>query len=126
MVLSTPAGAAGRNTRPQSLNRLSDHPLNFEKDQVPNLRRLDLRLAVRRGMELLRDPPAALLLGGTLGLLVKRRFALASLCAAGLILERAMTRPGRARRRDGGIAFERAVLKAQRGDYGSLEVIPFR
>lgn len=119
------------------LSRNSDQPLNFDVDQqsnlTPQLRQLNLKLGLETALEVVSDPPATLLLGGTVALLLNRRFALASLCAAGFLLRQTMTRrptSPRWHRLTAGerkeIEFERSVLKAQRGDYGNLEVIAFK
>ncbi|ACH40861.1 hypothetical protein Gbem_3869 [Citrifermentans bemidjiense Bem] len=119
------------------LSRNSDEPLNYAVDQqsnlTPQLRRMNLKLGLETALGVVSDPPATLLLGGAVALLLKRRFALASLCAAGFLLRQTITkRPtvprwrlltARERRE---IEFERSVLKAQRGDYGNLEVIAFK
>lgn len=119
------------------LSRISDEPLNYaverQSNLTPQLRQLNLKLGLETALELVSDPPATLLLGGTVALLLKRRFALASLCAAGFLLRQTIAkRPARPRwrlltaRQRKEIEFERSVLKAQRGDYGNLEVIAFR
>ncbi|BCG49011.1 hypothetical protein GEOBRER4_n3907 [Citrifermentans bremense] len=119
------------------LSRNSDHPLNYAVDQRsslnPQLRQLNLKLGLETALEVVYDPPATLLLGGTVALLLKRRFALASLCAAGFLLRHTMAKRPQAPkwrllkdRERKEIEFERSVLKAQRGDYGNLEVIAFK
>lgn len=139
MPLSSPYrdAATAAASHGLKLKEMADRPLNHDKDQVsnidPQLRRLDLKLARRSAAEFLSDPPAALLLGSAVGLLLNRKFALASLCAAGFVLRQAANRrthpsgrqPQGKREREE-IEFERRVLKAQRGDYGRLEMIPFK
>lgn len=119
------------------LSRNSDEPLNYAADRqsnlTPQLRQLNLKLGLETALEVVSDPPATLLLGGAVAMLLKRRFALASLCAAGFLLRQTMAKrppapkwrlftPGERKE----IEFERSVLKAQRGDYGNLEVIAFK
>jgi hypothetical protein len=119
------------------LFRISDERLNYSVDRqsnlTPQLRQLNLKLGLETALQVVSDPPATLLLGGAVALLVKRRFALASLCAAGFLLRQTITkRPAGPRwrlltaRQRKEIEFERSVLKAQRGDYGNLEVIAFK
>lgn len=119
------------------LARLTDLPLNYREDQRanlnPQLRQLNLRLGLRSALDFLLNPPAALLVGGAVGLLYKRRYGLASLLVVGLTLQRLLAQTGgsakdrereaRARR---GMEFERRTLKAQRGDYGKLDLIAFK
>ncbi|QXE86327.1 hypothetical protein KP003_18525 [Geomonas nitrogeniifigens] len=120
-----------------NLERLADLPLNYREDQRGNLdpqvRELNLKLGLQSALDLLRDPRAALLAGGALALFYKRKYALASLLVGGMVLQRALSRAGAAgggereaarKRRE--IEFERRALKAQRGDYGKLEVIAFK
>ncbi|QWV93133.1 hypothetical protein KP004_18505 [Geomonas oryzisoli] len=116
-----------------NLARLADLPLNFREDQRGNLdpqvRELNLKLGLQSALELLRDPKAALLMGGALALLYKRKYALASLLVGGMVLQRALSHAGEegeAARKRRETEFERRALKAQRGDYGKLEVIAFK
>lgn len=120
-----------------NLARLADLPLNFRQDQRanlnPQLRQLNLKLGLQSALKMLLDPPAALLLVGAAGLLYKRRYGFASLLLGGLVLQQTRSRfaaqadvqESEARKRRE-IEFERRALKAQRGDYGQLEVIAFR
>jgi hypothetical protein len=120
-----------------NLARLADLPLNFRQDQRanldPQLRQLNLKLGLQSAVKMLLDPPASLLLMGAAGLLYKRRYGLAGLLLGGLVLQQARkraavpadVRESEARKRKE-IEFERRALKAQRGDYGPLEVIAFR
>ncbi|MBJ6801314.1 hypothetical protein [Geomonas propionica] len=118
-----------------NLARLADLPLNYRRDQRSNLdpqvRQLNLKLGLQSALDLFSDPRAALLVGGALGLIYKRRYGLASLLVGGLVLRRVLSRTGAGERDD--VArqrrekeFERRALKAQRGDYGHLEVIAFK
>ncbi|QXE90235.1 hypothetical protein KP001_17725 [Geomonas subterranea] len=114
---------------------LEDLPLNYREDQRGNLdpqvRELNLKLGLQSALEFLLAPPAALLIGGALGLIYKRRYALASLVVGGMVLRQTLSRGTAAeeeevtcKRKE--IEFERRALKAQRGDYGRLEVIAFK
>ncbi|MBJ6751815.1 hypothetical protein [Geomonas anaerohicana] len=118
-----------------NLAQLADLPLNYRENQRGNLdpqvRQLNLKLGLQSALELLRDPRAALLVGGALGLIYKRRYALASLLVGGLVLQRALANaagrePAEVARQRREREFERRALKAQRGDYGHLEVIAFK
>lgn len=121
----------------EKLTEWAERPLNFSEDQRenldPQLRRLNMNLGARALLDFLLNPPAYLLLAGAVGLLARRRFALASLLAGGFVLQQALSRVGATdaqesleekRRRE--IAFERRAVKAQRGDYGRLDVIAFK
>ncbi|WP_224983797.1 hypothetical protein [Geomonas agri] len=117
------------------LARLADLPLNYREDQRGNLnpqvRELTLKLGLQSVLEFLGDPRTALLVGGAFGLLYKRKYALASLVVGGLVLQRALSRGatgdgGEVARQRREKEFERRALKAQRGDYGHLEVIAFK
>ncbi|GFO65813.1 hypothetical protein M1B72_01265 [Geomonas paludis] len=118
-----------------NLAQLADLPLNYREDQRGNLdpqvRQLNLKLGLQSALDLLADPRAALLVGGALGLIYRRRYALASLLVGGLVLQRALSRagsgePAEVARQRREREFERRALKAQRGDYGHLEVIAFK
>jgi len=108
---------------------LTDTPLNFYDDQLPGigskLRRLNLRWG---GRQILMRVPTAALLGALLRNLLRRKFLFASFCAAGLLLQRTLLRKvDKGERGDSGrVDLERYALKAQRGDYGKLQVIPFK
>lgn len=120
-----------------NLAQLADHPLNYEADQAanlaPQLRQLNLKLGLQSALELVSNPPSSLMVAGAVGLLLKRRFGLASLLVAGIVLRQALQVPeapsarrGKEPRGRRDMEFERRALKAQRGDYGKLEVIPFK
>lgn len=121
----------------EKLTEWAESPLNYREDQRenldPQLRRLNVRLGAHALLDLVLNPPAYLLLAGAVGLLAKRRFALASFLAGGFVLQRALSRVGATgaqerleekKRRE--IAFERRAMKSQRGDYGRLDVIAFK
>lgn len=119
--------------RPQGAAELSDNPLNYIHDQKrnlnPELRRLNRRLALQRALAFASDPSATLLLGGALGALLTRRYALASLLVTGLALQQAVTKHSATKKRQTekmALELERFAVKAQRGDYGKLAVIAFK
>lgn len=113
---------------------LDDAPLNYRTDQRANLnpllRRLDAKLGLESALELVSDPASGLLLAAAAGALVRRRYALASFFAAGLIVKQALARRNGSRflsaRQLRELEFERRVLKVQRGDYGNLQPIAFK
>ncbi|GFO66996.1 hypothetical protein GMLC_05750 [Geomonas limicola] len=108
---------------------MTDAPLNFYDDQLPDigskLRRLNLRWGVR---QVLMRVPTAALVGALLRYLLRRKFLLASCCAVGLVLQRTLLRKAHKGNHDDRdrVDVERYAYKAQRGDYGKLEVIPFK
>lgn len=121
----------------ENVREWGDRPLNFREDQKknldPQLRRLNVKLGGRALLDFALSPPPYLLLAGALGLLVRRRFALASLLAGGFVLQQALSRVGgsdaqeeQEQRSQRELAFERRAMKAQRGDYGRLDVIAFK
>lgn len=125
------------STRSQAARQLEDHPLNYRYDQesnlTPRLRRLNMELGVQRALDMVSDPSAVLLLAATLGALSKRKYLLASFFAAACALKRSgATRPeapgsrSRTLSKRKELEFERLAAKAQRGDYGKLEVIAFK
>jgi hypothetical protein len=123
---------------PDHPEEYGDFPLNYYDDQLPDikpqLRRVDLKLAFDWSVDNLSLVASGLLLAGTLGFLLKRKFALASFLAAGLAAQQVFNRIGggdfRGRmpkeREKTDLSIERYALKAQKGDYGKMEVIPFR
>lgn len=119
----------------EKMEKYSDRPLNFDADQVPDInpqvRRLDVEWLGETALENITIISSVLLLGGALGFLVKRKLVVASCLAAGFVLQQVVLGGSSPRlrrldqqRRD--TELERYALKAQRGDYGKLEVIPFR
>jgi len=116
---------------------LADRALNYYPDQLPDiepqLRQLNLEWGLQTVLDKLSIPAA--LIGGALGFLLRRRFtAAASVCLAGYLLKLAPVKrvplvavscyPSMRERSE--IELERYALKAQRGDFGKLEVIPFK
>lgn len=121
--------------RPHAAVELSDNPLNYIHDQKrnlnPELRRLNRRLALQNALAFASDPSATLLLGGALGALFTRRYALASLLVTGLALQQAVAKRSDPKKRLKEkraleLELERYAVKAQLGDYGKLAVIAFK
>lgn len=122
----------------EKIEQLSDRPLNLRDDQVPDLRPQIRQLDWEWVVDTVQDNAAAIaatvLVGGALGLLMRRKVALATCFAAGVVLQQVLIRRrpelfrlGNARNRDRNeIELERYAMKAQLGDYGKLEVIPFK
>ena len=129
--------AVEANPKNRGIVELADRALNYYPDQVrdiaPQLRKLNLQWGLQKVLDELSVPAA--LVGGGLAFLLRRRFATAaSFCLAGYLLQQARVKrvalvaTSRHRRERGRneIELERYALKAQRGDYGKLEVIPFK
>lgn len=111
-----------------AVEEFSDRSLNYYSDQMPDIKPRLRRLNWKWGLQ--KVPSSALLLGGAVGLLLRRRYAGASLLLGGFLLRQvlngtAVARPAREAGRDE-IELERYALKAQRGDFGKLEVIAFK
>jgi len=114
----------------------NDQPLNTShqaSDIKQQLRRVNLESGLERAPEMAGVALSALLLGAAGGFLLKGKLLKASLCVAGFLYQQGLkeeipasplSRLGMRERKD--IELERYALKAQRGDYGKLEVIPFR
>lgn len=114
--------------------KLNDHSLNYDPDLRPNidsrLRHLDMEWLLATARENLPVLSSALLVGGALGFLFKRKFTVASNFLLALLLQQALlkqrqgnTRAGRSKE---DIELERYALKVERGDYGKLDVIAFK
>jgi hypothetical protein len=126
------------STMKGNLEEFDDKALNYYPDQVPDikpqLRQLNLQLASGAALKLLVPPSASMLLGGAAVSILKRRFFMASCFAAGLLLKLALTdrqtrassSRARSKREREDKEIERYALKAQRGDFGKLEVIAFK
>ena len=125
------------NLENRRLVELADRALNYYPDQMrdiePRLRKLNLQWGLQKVLDKLSVPAA--LAGGALAFLLRRRFATAaSFCLAGYLLQQALlkrvallaTSRHRIVRGRNEIELERYALKAQRGDFGKLEVIPFK
>ena len=119
---------------------LGDRALNYYPDQLPDikprLRKLNLQRGLGTAGEMARTSASAALLGGAAVALLRGRFVAASFFAAGLFLQQALSKRikrgamlnvrGRRGTEREDLEIERYALKAQRGDYGKLEVIPFK
>ena len=104
----------------------SDRPLNT-RDHARNLNQELRKLNMERGYIL----TPLILLGAGLGFIMKRKYKLASLTIIGFLAQEALigsraakSLPSPAHPEE--IELERYALKAERGDFGKLEVIPFR
>lgn len=116
--------------------QLADAPLDYtdqRRNLNPQLRTLDLKLGIETAAQFLTEPAHALLVGSALAFMFRRRYAALALGAAGVFLQRAKGRragsPELAERKERErleMKFQRYAIKAQRGDYGKLEIIPFR
>lgn len=129
-----------RSSSPFDLVALGDRALNHNRDQIPDiepqLRRLNMVWVRGTARDLVTTPTSAALLGGAALSLLRGRFMAASLFAAALLVQQAVTKqikrgtinntrgPKDTERED--LEIERYALKVQRGDYGKLEVIAFK
>ncbi|WP_243371178.1 hypothetical protein [Geotalea sp. SG265] len=104
----------------------SDKPLNLKQDKLPNIRK-ELRFLNReRGMDLAMTSAGLVLLGSGIGLVFAHRYKLASLVGAAFLLQQ-LLEYRQVREEDANeLELERRALKLERGDFGKLEVIPFR
>ena len=114
----------------------NDQPLNTSRQESnieQQLRRVNLEFGLERAPEMAGVALSALLLGAAGGFLLKGKLLKASLCVVGFLYQQGLreeipssplSRLGVREKKD--IELERYALKAQRGDYGKLEVIPFR
>lgn len=106
-----------------------DRPLNYYSDQSPNIRGRLTDLEIDKGVNTI--VPFALLTGAV-GMLLRRRYLFGALFVGGFLLN--AYRVGRRQpeleaknvRDPFNTDVERYALKAERGDYGHLEVIPFK
>lgn len=69
---------------------------------------------------------ALMLLGSGLGFLMTRRYRLASFLGVAFIVQQVLENRRIDRHDPNEIEFERRALKLERGDFGKLEVIPFK
>lgn len=106
-----------------------DRPLNYYSDQAANIKGRLRDLNINKGINT--SIPLVLLTAG-LAFMVRRRFSLGSLFLGGFLLNaymvgRRVPAPNAHSASDPYNAdVERYALKAERGDYGHLEVIPFK
>jgi hypothetical protein len=112
----------------------TDRSLNYYSDQLPDIKKNLRQLNLAWGFERVRLPLSVVFISGALGFLLKRRFAAASLFALGLLFQQILQerQPLSPPLRNLGVGerneleLERYAMKVQRGDYGKIEVIPFR
>lgn len=104
----------------------SDKPLNFRRDQLPNIKGKLRHLDMERGLDLAMTATALMLMGSGLGLLMTRRYRLASILGIAFIVQQALEYRRISRLDANETELERRALKLERGDFGKLEVIPFR
>lgn len=119
--------------RDSTIEADSDRSLNYYSDQLPDIQKNLRQLNLARNLERLDLPLSALFAGGALVFLLKKRFAAASFFVLGFMIQQILKqRPLSSPMRNLGVGerneleLERYALKAQRGDYGKIEVIPFR
>lgn len=105
-----------------------DSPLNLRVDQAKTIKRRLRQLGMQEALKLAVISSPLLLLGAGVGLMIKRKYLLGTMAVAGFFLEKATE--GRRffdqRRELEDLRLERRALKMERGDFGKLEVIPFR
>ena len=111
----------------------SDRSLNYYSDQLPDIQKNLRQLNLAWGFERARLPLSVIFISGALGFLLKRRYAAASFFALGLLIQQILKKqPLSSQQRKLGVGerneleLERYAMKAQRGDFGKIEVIPFR
>lgn len=118
-----------------ALTELGDSSLNYAPDLKPNidsrLRQLDMELFLAAAREKLPAISSGLLVAGALGFLFKRRFTVASNFVLAFLLQQALMKQRQGTSAPNGrskedIELERYALKAERGDYGKLDVIAFK
>ena len=138
MLFSSKSRGHAPDIKNGEIEEFTDRPLNYYSDQVPDitpqLRHLNLERALKTVVGKVDGAPSALLLGAALSLVFRRRFPMASVFLMGFLFRQAlMKRPPRASslntlpaRKNDDAELELYALKAQKGDYGKLEVIPFR
>lgn len=116
----------------------NDQSLNYSSDLVPDiqqqLRQVKWESSLARAPEMAGAALSAVLLGAACGYLLKGKLLKASLCVTGFLYQQGLKEQispnlslnhlGVRERKE--LELERYALKAQRGDYGKLEVIPFR
>lgn len=104
----------------------SDKALNFSRDQKGTINRELRQLNRERGLDMAMTSTALILLGSGLGLVMMRRYRLASFVGLGFLLEQLLEYRRVKTIDPNEIELERRALQLERGDYGKLEVIPFR
>jgi hypothetical protein len=104
----------------------SDKPLNFKRDQVPNIRTQIGVLNRKQGLEVAMTSTRLALLGAGIGLVLAHRYKLASAVGAAFLLQQILQYRLVRGEDVNELELERRALKLERGDFGKLEVIPFR
>lgn len=111
----------------------SDRSLNYYSDQLPDIEKNLGQLNLAWGFERMGLPLSVVLISGAAGFLLKRKFAAASFFVFALLIQQILKKqPLSPALRNLGVGdkneleLERYAMKAQRGDFGKIEVIPFR
>lgn len=106
--------------------RESEEALNY-REQTANLKSRLRKLNLERGVNALRANRPLLMIGSALGLMLMRRYKLGSAVLISLLVEKALgIKEKGPTRTPKEIELERYAVKLELGDYGKMEVIPFR
>lgn len=106
-----------------------DRPLNYYSDQVSNIRGQLRGLKINKGVN---TTVPFVLLTGAVAMMLRRRYLFGALCVGGFLLnayrvgKKLPELEAKSVRDPFDTDVERYALKAERGDYGHLEVIPFK
>jgi hypothetical protein len=106
-----------------------DRPLNYYSDQVSNIRGQLRNLKIDKGVN---TTVPYMLLTGAAAMLLRRRYLFGALFLGGFLLNayrvgrRLPELEAKSVRDPLNTDVEQYALKAERGDYGHLEVIPFK
>lgn len=124
-----PAGEPKKDFPGETVQEQSDRPLNFEQEQEQNLNRQLRKLYLHEDLDRLRAFTSMLVLGSGLGLMVARKYRWGAAALTGFLLLEAwegLRSPAPSPRNGVDPELARRAAKAERGDFGNLEVIPFK
>ncbi len=113
--------------RSKRIEKDSDRSLNYYPDQSTVIKKELRQLKMERGLNLIKISSPIILIGAGLGCMVARKYKLGSLFVMGLLLQKALEgRVIEPPRDQKDIELEKYALRVERGDFGKLEVIPFK
>lgn len=122
-----PAGEPQGELQGEAIAEQTDRPLNFEQEQKQNINRQLRTLYLKDDLGRLRAFSSMMVLGAGLGLMMVRKYSWGIAALTGFLLLEAWEGSRQEDPADEATPeLARRAAQAERGDFGKLEVIPFK